>query len=194
MNRPRLSPTVGLLLRHPGLRLGLVVLLLAAMTVSAVAWTQWRPVSREHAALQAAIVVTRHDAMQRQHTRILLRAYRESDRAVLEAEQKLRTAARQADLVTGLARLAEAHDVRILGQSHEQARATKTEGAASGSRRLLNLRLEADYAALRAFLNELPALPSWVTVEEARLEGSRESPGQLHAQLRLAVLRQEATP
>lgn len=189
-----LTPTLALLARHPGLRLGLLVALLGAGLALAVGLGQWRPVAREHAALQQQIAAARRAAVQAQDARNLLRAYGNATQAVEQAERKLQAPAGQSELVTRLAQLAEQHEVQILGQSYEEGRAVKSEAGSAGSVLVLNLKLEAGYPALREFLAALPRLKSWVDVEEARLERSREAPELLRAQLRLAVLRGVAAP
>lgn len=189
-----LTSTLALLLRHPGLRLGVLVALLGAGLALAVGLGQWRPVAREHAALRQQIAAARRAAIQAQDARSLLRAYGDATQAVAQAEQKLQAPAGQSELVTRLAQLAEQHEVQILGQSYEEGRVVKSEAGSAGSVLVLTLKLEAGYPALREFLAELPRLKSWVDVEEARLERSRESPELLRAQLRLAVLRAVAAP
>lgn len=183
MKRPFVrNPSVALLLRHRGVQLAIAAMMAATAAV-AVALLAWRPVAREHTALETQIAGARRGVVEAQQARALLRAYQHAAREVEQAERKLSAPASQAQLVTSLEHLAEAYGVRLLGQSYE-------EGRRAGPALRLSLKLEAGYPELRAFLADLPTLRNWVEVEEARIERSREDPQQLRAQLRLALLRE----
>lgn len=180
---PRWLQDVRYPLRHPVVRMGLWVnVALALMTVALIAF--WWPVAREHQTLTAAVDGKRRQMMNALQAGDMLRAYRHAQVAVPKLEEKLRTGARQSELIDHLGRLAREHNVRVLAQSFEDG---KVRGAYLPLQ--VNLTLQGGYSAVRDLLDGLPSLPVWTEIQEINLERSRESPDAVRAQLRLLTFR-----
>ena len=151
--------------RHPWARSGLWAVTAAAVLVLAAAGAWW-PAQREHAALDEAIAAKRRGVIQARQSEELARAYAQARGAVEVLEKKLQHGATQAQLVENFARLARKHGVRIVAETYDEGR-----GAAGAQPALsAELTVQGSYPALREFLRELSALPTWSEVHEVRLE------------------------
>ena len=150
--------------RHPWARAGLRAGA-AAATLALLALAVWWPAQRERTALEDKIQSKRRDLVQAKQADELLGAYARARKDVALLEKKLQNAATQAQLVENFARLARHRGVKIITETYE-------EGRGAGVHPSLNteLAVQADYPALRDFLRDLSALPTWSEVQEVRLE------------------------
>jgi len=135
----------------------------AALLLVAVA--VWWPAQHERAKLEDTIGGKRRELVQAQQADELLRAYGRARTEVALLEKKLEHAATQSQLVENFARLARKHGVKIVSETYE-------EGRAGGAQPMLNaeLSVQGGYPALRDFLRDVSALPTWSEVQEVRLE------------------------
>ena len=150
--------------RHPWARAGLwtcagtAALMLAVVAV-------WWPENHERAALEDTIAGKRRELVQARQADELLRAFAQARKEVALLENKLEHAATQSQLVENFARLARRHGVKIVSETYE-------EGRAAGAQPVLNaeLSVQGGYPALRDFLQDVSALPTWSEVQDVRLE------------------------
>lgn len=158
--------------RHPWARSGAWTCAATAVLALAVA-ALWWPAQREREALEGAIAAKRRELIQAQRAGELVRAYAQARVRVASLEKKLRYAATQAQVVENFARLARKHGVKILTETYE-------EGRNPGAQPSLNAELvvQGGYPALRDFVRDLSALPTWSEVQEVRLESARGAAGQ----------------
>jgi Tfp pilus assembly protein PilO len=165
MSAPRWAADLRYSARHPWARAGLWACGAAAALMLA-ATALWWPAEQEHAALEEKIAATRRSLIQAQQSGELARAYVQAREAVAVLEKKLQHGATQAQLVENFARLARRHGVRIVAETYDEGR------NASGAQPALSaeLSVQGSYPALREFLRELAALPTWSEVQEVRLE------------------------
>ena len=150
--------------RHPWARAGLWAVGAAAV-VAAAAVAAWWPAQREHAALEDEIASKRAGLVQARQAEELSRAYAQARSAVAALEKKLQHGATQAQLVENFARLARKHGVKILAETYDEGRNPGAQPALSAE-----LTVQGSYSALREFLRELSALPTWSELHEVRLE------------------------
>ncbi len=137
----------------------------AAAALLLVAVAVWWPAQHERAKLEDTIGGKRRELVQAQQADELLRAYGKARKEVALLEKKLEHAATQSQLVENFARLARKHGVKIVSETYE-------EGRAAGAQPMLNaeLSVQGGYPALRDFLHDVSALPTWSEVQEVRLE------------------------
>lgn len=135
---------------------------------AAVAVVAWWPVRQTSARLEAQIDAKRRDLVRMHQAQEVLHAYTRARKSVGLLEKKLRQAATQAQLVENLARLARKHGVHVVSETYEEGR---------GSPATLNadLAVQGSYRALRDFMRDLPALPTWSEAQEVWLEKMRGS-------------------
>jgi hypothetical protein len=154
--------------RHPWARAGLWAAAAAGALMLAAA-ALWWPAQRERLALEGEIAAKRRALVQARQSDELGRAYVQAQAAVVVLEKKLQHGATQAELVENFARLARRHGVRIAAETYDEGR------NASGQQPALSaeLSVQGSYPALREFLRELSALPTWSEVHEVRLETLR---------------------
>jgi Tfp pilus assembly protein PilO len=150
--------------RHPWARGGLRACALGAVLLAAAA-AAWWPVQRESAALEDEIAAKRSALSQARQAHELSGAYAKAAKEVAVLERKLQHAATQAQLVENFARLARKHGVKIVSETYDEGR-----GASAQSGLSAELSVQAGYPALRDFLRDLSALPTWSEVQEVRLE------------------------
>jgi Tfp pilus assembly protein PilO len=155
--------------RHPWVRGGLRACALGAALLAASA-AAWWPAQRGNAALETDIAAKRRTLSQTRQAQELVGAYAKAAKEVALLERKLKHAATQAQLVESFARLAARHGVKIVGETYDEGR-----GAAGQAGLSAELSVQGPYPALREFLRELSALPTWSEVQEVRLETARES-------------------
>jgi Tfp pilus assembly protein PilO len=150
--------------RHPWARAGMWTCALTAALMLVVVAVWW-PEQRERAALEDTIAGKRRELVQTRQADELLRAYGQARKEVALLEKKLDHAATQSQLVENFARLARKHRVKIISETYE-------EGRAAGAQPMLNaeLSVQGGYPALRDFLHDVSALPTWSEVQEVRLE------------------------
>jgi hypothetical protein len=153
-------------LRHPWARSGLVAFGLTCVFL-VVALALWWPAQLEHSALEQEIAAKRRALARSQQSEELLRVYERSQKEVAALERKLQHGATQAQLVQGFARLARRHGVRIVSETYEEGRNAAAQPALSAE-----LAVQAAYPALRDFVRELAALPTWSEVQEVRIESA----------------------
>jgi len=156
--------------RHPWARAGSWVCAVAA-ALALVALAVWWPAQRDRSALEDKISSARRALVQAQQADELLSAYARASKDAALLEKKLEHAATQAQLVESFAQLARRHGVRILTETYEEGRGPQP---ALGS----ELAVQAAYPALRDFLRDLSALPTWSEVQEVRLESVQGSAPQ----------------
>jgi len=150
--------------RHPWARAGLWTCAVAAVLMFVVLAVWW-PAQREQAALEDKIISTRRAMVQAQQADELSSAYARAHKDVALLEKKLEHAATQAQLVENFARLARNHGVKIVTQTYEEGRGAGTQPTLSAE-----LTVQGGYPALRDFVRDLSALPTWSEVQEVRLE------------------------
>ena len=166
--------------RHPWAQAGLWACAgTGALALAALAF--WWPAQHERDALEGRIASVRRDLIQAQQADELLRAYEHARKDVASLEMKLQYAATQAQLVENFARLARKHGVKIVTETYEEGR---------GAQPTLNTELAAQggYPALRDFLRDLSALPTWSEVQEVRLE-SVQGASALKGRIRIMTYR-----
>src|SRR5262245_9454431 len=154
--------------RHPWARAGLWAAGASALLMFGAA-ALWWPAQRERLALEGEIAAKRRALVQARQSDDLARAYVQAHAAVAVLDKKLEHGATQAQLVENFARLARKHGVRIAAETYDEGR------NASGAQPALSaeLSIQGSYPALREFLRELSALPTWSEVHEVRLETVR---------------------
>jgi Tfp pilus assembly protein PilO len=172
--------------RHPWVRYAAVALVASALAVIAAAIAWW-PVSRAHEASRAAIDEQRRAIVLARQADALAAAYQRAVQEVPKVEQKLARDVGQAELVQGLARLAQRSGVRLLGESYEDG---KPEGGYTPLH--AEVSVQGAYAGLRDFLQGVPELPMWGDVQEMRIERARDGQGIVKARLRLVMFRKTA--
>jgi hypothetical protein len=169
--------------RHPLARAGLWA---AAVTgaVMLAALALWWPAHRDASALEERIAGKRRALADARHNYDLLSAYTKASRDVASLEKKLAYAATQSQLVASFARLAHRNGVRIVSETYEEARGAQPALSAE-------LTVQGEYPALREFLRELSALPTWSEVQEVRLESAHGAAGQ-RGRIRIVTYRHAA--
>ena len=170
--------------RHPWARAGLFACALSALLLAA-ATAFWWPAERSRAALEDEIAAARRAAAQARQAEELRAAYSRAAKEVALLEKKLDYAATQAQLVENFARLARRHAVKIVSETYDAG------APRAGSALSAELALQASYPALREFLRDLAALPSWSEVQEVRLESVHGSPVQ-KGRVRIVTYRKPA--
>jgi Tfp pilus assembly protein PilO len=175
---------------YPLARAGLIAALATSAIVAVSIVIFWWPVAREHGDLNHQVQIARRAAVEAQQTAELIHAYRHAVDTVTVVERKLDTPVRQAKLVESLGHLARKRGVRVLSESYEEGKAQNGYVPLT-----LDLSLQGNYASVHGFLAEIPNLPAWVEVQEARFEGIREAGGrQVRAQIRLIAYRKMVVP
>lgn len=180
-----ISATLSYVWRYPALRRAAYFALAALATALAVALVWWLPASRQTSALEADIASRRAAMVESARMGQIVMAQREAERDIARLEKKLHTGASQADLVQAIARLANAHGVRVLAQSFDQGK-----GAQDGAL-YLELGLGGSYAGLRGMMADLAGLPVWAEIVDATIERNSGAAAPLRAQLRLLTYRGE---
>lgn len=175
---------------YPPARTGLIAVLvtLAMVAISIVFF--WWPVARDYGNLVQEVQQARRAAVDAQQRAELIRAYHRAAETATAIERKLDTPLRQAKLVEGLGQLARKRGVRVLSESYEEGKAQNGYLPLA-----VDMSLQGNYASVHGFLAEIPSLPAWVEVQEARFEGIRDAGGRLvRAQIRLVAYRKIAAP
>lgn len=171
------------LLRHRGARSMLAVSGVAIILVAA-ASMYWYPHARQHAALAQRVDDARRAVLMQTQADDINRGYQHALRALQTVTEKLAQTASQARLVESIDHVARRARVRIVSQAYEELREQ------NGYQPLLaNLTLLGAYPALRVLTRELPELPAWCVIQEARFETSRDKSADVKAQIRLACYR-----
>lgn len=168
-------------LRHPFVKAGSVASLVAA-AVLAVAAGSWWPVQRADAALAERLTAERRALVEARQAGEAARNHARNLRDVPLLEAKLAAAADQTRIVDGLARLARAHQVRIVDQGYAARR--------DKSGLVVELAVEGAYGSVRNFVRGLGTLPLWIEVQEAQLDRS-DGTGGVKGRLRLVSFRGE---
>lgn len=157
-------------------RLGLRACLAGALLAAAAA-AYWWPAERASAAAEDALALKRRALAQARHAREVLDAYGQAAKQVAVLEKKLAHAATQAQLVQHFSRLARSRGVKIVGETYDEGRGSAAQPALGAE-----LAVQGGFPALRNFLGDLAALPTWSEVQEVRLEslpGSAEQKGRV---------------
>lgn len=171
------------LLRHRGARVllaanGAALILVAAVSI------YWYPLAHQHASLMQSVNDVRRDVLMQTQAGEINRGYQHALQALQTVTDKLAQTASQARLVESIDQVARRARVRILSQAYEELREQ------NGYQPLLaNLTLLGSYPALRVLTRELPELPAWCVIQEARFETSRDKSADVKAQIRLACYR-----
>ena len=172
MNTGRWGADLRYSARHPWARAGARTCAVTA-TLMLVAAAVWWPERHEQAALEDKIASKRSELVETKQTDELLRAYAQARKEVALLEEKLEHAVTQSQLVENFARLARKNGVKIVSLTYE-------DGRAAGAQRMLGteLAVQGGYPALRDFLRDVSALPTWSEVQEVRLESVQGAPTQ----------------
>lgn len=171
------------LLRHRGVRVMLAAAGVALILV-VIAMVSWAPLARQQALLVQRVEHTRRDVLMQTQADDINRGYRHAVQALQTVTDKLAQTASQARLVESIDQAARRARVRIVSQAYEELREQ------NGYQPLLaNLTLLGGYPALRVLTRELPELPAWCVVQEARFESPRDKSADVKAQIRLACYR-----
>ncbi|HEY6095568.1 MAG TPA: hypothetical protein VIU93_11515 [Gallionellaceae bacterium] len=170
--------------RHAALRRAAYVALAAMATVLLTALAWWWPASRQAAALQDEIAARRAVMVNVARMNQIAQAERQAARDIVPLESKLHARSSQADLVQAIARLANAHGVRVISQSFDEGKGTQGNGAL-----YLDLGLSGSYPGLRGMIADLAGLPAWAEVVDASFERGSAAGTPLRAQLRLLTYR-----
>jgi len=171
-------------MRHAALRRAVVGTGVAAAGLAVVALGYWWPAMRAHAVLEQAIHDKRQAVVAAMSARDVKHAHDAALRALPAIEQKLNVNSGQSDLVERLNRLARKRGIRIISESYEEGKAKSTFVPLH-----LDIALQGSYAEMRGFIADIATLPVWGEIQEARLEGLRDQPGTIKAQLRLVLYR-----
>ncbi len=168
--------------RHPWARIGVWVVT-AAAGVMIIAMAVWWPAQHEQSVLGEEIAAKRRHLVQMQQADELVRAYTQTRKQVVLLEQKLEHAATQAQLVQNFARIARQHGVKIISETYEEGRNAIAQPTLNAE-----LTIQGPYPALRDFLRDLSALPTWSEVQEVRLE-SAQGTGMQKGRVRVVTYR-----
>lgn len=170
-------------LRHRGARAMLAVAGVAVILVAA-ASIYWAPQARQYASLTQRVQDARRDVLMQTQADEINRGYRHAVQALQTVTDKLAQTASQARLVESIDQVSRRARVHIVSQAYEELREQ------NGYQPLLaNLTLLGAYPALRMLTRELPELPAWCVIQEARFETSRDKSSDVKAQIRLACYR-----
>lgn len=179
----RLRQELAYLLRHRGARV-LLAASGAALILVAAASIYWYPLAHQHASLMQRVNDARRDVLMQTQAGEINRGYQHAVQALQTVTDKLAQTASQARLVESIEQVARRARVRIVSQAYEELREQ------NGYQPLLaNLTLLGSYPALRVLTRELPELPAWCVIQEARFETSRDKSADVKAQIRLACYR-----
>lgn len=171
------------LLRHRHVR-AMLVTSTAAIILVAAASVYWYPQAHQQASLTQQVDAARRDVLMQTQAGEINRGYQHAAQALLVVTEKLAQTASQARLVESIDQVARRARVRIVSQAYEELREQ------NGYQPLLaNLTLLGTYPALRVLTRELPELPAWCVIQEARFETSRDKSADVKAQIRLACYR-----
>lgn len=171
------------LLRYRGAR-AMLAASGAAVILVAAASMYWYPHAHQHASLMQRVDAARRDVLMQTQAGEINRGYQHAVQALQTVTEKLAQTASQARLVESIDQVARRARVRIVSQAYEELREQ------NGYQPLLaNLTLLGTYPALRVLTRELPELPAWCVIQEARFETSRDKSADVKAQIRLACYR-----
>jgi hypothetical protein len=151
--------------RHPWARAGAWVFLLSLLFLATMA-ALWWPLAQEGHAMEQAIADKRRALLRARESEALAAAYAQAHKGAAALERKLAHGATQAQLVQSFARLARRHGVKVVSETYEEGR-NAAQPALSAE-----LTVQAAYPALREFVRELAALPTWSEVQEVRIENA----------------------
>ena len=171
-------------LRSGIVRLGAAATLLTALLclITVLAW--WGPAQREQSDLQQQIASKRSATVDAVRMSNVVHAQRKAMQSIAQLEKKLEVHAGQAELIQGIAKLAERRKVRVISQSFDEGRAQQGDAAL-----YLELGLSGSYTSVRDLLADFSTLPMWIEVIETRIDRNIEAGGAIKAQLRLLTYR-----
>ena len=171
-------------LRSGIVRLGAAATLLTALLclITVLAW--WGPAQREQSDLQQQIASKRSATVNAVRMSNVAHAQRKAMQSIVLLEKKLEVHAGQAELIQGIAKLAERRKVRVISQSFDEGRAQQGDAAL-----YLELGLSGSYTGVRDLLADFSTLPMWIEVIETRIDRNIEAGGAIKAQLRLLTYR-----
>jgi hypothetical protein len=168
--------------RHPWARAGAVVLFLSVTFFGIVA-AAWWPLERDTRALEQAVAEKRRALLRARESEALAAAYAQAHKDAAALERKLAHGATQAQLVQSFARLARRHGVKVVSETYEEGR-NAAQPALSAE-----LTVQAAYPALREFVRELAALPTWSEVQEVRIENAAGGGATQKGRIRIVTYR-----
>jgi len=172
-------------LRHPTVRLGLVVAVITSTAVLIMTLGYWWPVHHGHELLVGEVKLKRRMVVEAMQAKELASAYRLASQNIVMLEEKLEADSSQAGLVQNVTELARDRGIRILSEAYDEGR--EENGYVPLHQEIA---LQGDYSALRRFLMDIHTLPSWTVVQESRFEGSRKQPGRVKATIKLVTYRE----
>lgn len=171
-------------MRHPGVRSGWWVSIVALGALGLVAVLWWWPTQREHDRVLDRIEFVRREIITARQSEQIARAFEKARAEIPLIQKKLDSGAGQAQLVDGLTQLARRSGVRLLAESYEDSRIK----SASYQPLVADIAIQGSYGSLRIFLAGLSTLPLWGELQEIKLERMRDT-AVLKGQLRLVLFR-----
>lgn len=170
-------------LRHPRVRIGLLVALVSVLLLVTVAIAYWWPAWNAAASLKVQIELKRREAVEASYSAQLAQSSRRAAQHVAQIEKKLDASGTQVNLVQNLATLARRHHVKILSEAYEQGKAK------DGYMPFVHeLTLQGGYSELRQFLIALQELPTFTVVQDAVMSRAGNAV-VIKAQLRMLTYR-----
>lgn len=171
-------------LAHPKVKRAWIASVVAIVVTLGVWLAYWLPLQNNISVLQQEITLKRRALVNTVEQQKMVNAYRRVSKQVGVLKGKLRYRGSQSDLVRNLTRLAKKHRVTIVSESFDEG---KTKHGYSSL--ILDLNLRGSYPAIRAFIRDIPSLPSWSVIQSARLEASRKNRQRIKTTLRLVTYR-----
>ena len=169
-------------LRQRAIRLiGVAAIVATAVAISIVAF-YWLPIVRDYERTAAMSAEARRQIAAAVDAQALARAFHAAGPEVDRLEAKLNAKGGQAALVQDIAQLAARHRLKVLSETYDAGK--PRDGYVPLT---LTLSMHGPYAGVRGFLTQLPALPQWISVQEATLD--RADDGGIKVQLRLLSYR-----
>lgn len=169
-------------LKHPWLRLGMIVLsaLLVLNLLLGIGW--WGPARLAYSDAQTQYANKRMQWREAQHAAAMIAAYRQAQITVEQMEQKLGVELNQAQAVQMLGKLAAAQKVRILSQAFDAGQKNGTLDVMH-----IDLVLQGSYQGLRGMQVELIKAPAWIEVLELHMERSANDEAAIKCRMSLVI-------
>lgn len=175
-----LMASVSYSLRHPIIKIGVVMSAIAVITAMTVGALYWWPAYSEIQTLNGLIKEKRRQIIDEIRTAQIYEAYSSAAKQVAVFEKKLNSHAGQAGLVNNIDRLAIKRNVRIVSEAYDEGK--EKDGYMP---LYLDLTVQGDYQGLREFFLDVHTLPTWSFIEEASLSRLQGTEDLVKAQLRL---------
>lgn len=169
-------------LKHPWLRLGMIVLsaLLVLNLLLGIGW--WGPARLAYSDALAQFAIKRMQWRETQHAVEMTAAYQQAQIAVAQMEQKLGVELNQAQTVQMLGKLAAVQKVRILSQAFDAGQKNATLDVMH-----VDLVVQGRYQGLRGMLVELSRAPVWMEVMELHMERAANDEAAIKCRMSLVI-------